>query len=390
MAEAEQDFMEMSDEEFEALPDDYFENLPDEDEDEAADSEVALATDEADVESVEDIDPAPAEDPDPEPDGETDNEDVTDTDDAGSDVDNADNSDNNGNNDISDDSEPSDSDKDKESTETPVDYEAAYKQLLSTFKANGKDMKVDNVDEARSLMQKGANYNKKMQGLKPNLRILKTLENASISEDKLNYLIDLDRKDPSAIARLVKESGIEPMDLDLEQGDKYTASNHAANDTEMALDAVINEIKDSPHYSATLDLVAKQWDGVSKQQVVKEPQLMKVLTDHMASGVFQLINTELEKQQMLGQLNGMSDLEAYRTIGDAIQARQGFDHLFQPAQGQQTITPEEPTPNKAVEDTKRKDKRRAAGSSKTAGSSPSPEFNPLSMSDDDFEKQFPG
>jgi hypothetical protein len=389
MAASEQDFMTMTDEEFQALPDDYFDNLPSEEGD-SADPEAALAADGAAEESPEETEPELEEPETKETEEIVENETSSGTDDVSDDADTADNSDSNDSDDDSDGSEPTDSDENKKSDEAPVNYEAAYKELLSSFKANGKDMKVDNVDEARRLMQMGANYNKKMQGLKPNLRILKTLENANISEDKLNYLIDLDKKDPSAIARLVKESGIEPLDLDLEQGDNYTAPNYAANETEMALDAVISEIKDSPHYSATLDLVAKQWDGASKQQVVKEPQLMKVLTDHMASGVFQLINTELEKQQMLGQLNGMSDLEAYRNIGDAIQARNGFDHLFQPEQGQRAQTPEKPTPSKIAEDSKRNDKRRAAGSSKTAASSPSADFNPLSMSDDDFEKQFPG
>ena len=250
-------------------------------------------------------------------------------------------------------------------------------------------MKVDSIDDAIRLMQQGANYARKMQALKPNLKILKTLEKAEISEEKLNYLIDLDKKDPAAIARLVKESGMNPMDIDLEQSDKYTAANHSANDTEMALDEVISEIQDSPHYNATLDLVATKWDGVSKQAVVDSPQLLKTINDHMASGVYDLISTELEKERMFGRLSGMSDLQAYKHVGDSIQARNGFDHLFKPEQGSQITSPAKSDPKKAADELARKDKKRAASPPKAAPAATKPQdFNPLALSDEEFEKQF--
>ena len=237
----------------------------------------------------------------------------------------------------------------------------------------------------------GANYNKKMQGMKPGLKLLKTLENNEISQDKLNFLIDLDKKDPAAIARLVKEAKIDPLDFDLEQGDTYTAGNHSADDTEVEVDSVLSEIKDSSHYNQTLELVATQWDTASKQAVRAEPQLLKVINDHMASGIYDLISTEIEHQRMLGQNTGMSDLEAYRTVGDAIQERGGFDHLFtSQEQGQQTRPPDDkPAPNKRANDSKRRDKRRAASPTRQApDSGKTTDYNPLALSDDEFEKQF--
>ena len=47
-------------------------------------------------------------------------------------------------------------------TETP---EQLLAKLFAPFKANGKDIKVDSVEEAIALMQMGANYSKKMAGL---------------------------------------------------------------------------------------------------------------------------------------------------------------------------------------------------------------------------------
>src|SRR5690606_29540484 len=71
-----------------------------------------------------------------------------------------------------------------------VDYEAEYKRLLTPFKANGREIQVKSVDDAIQLMQMGANYNKKMAALKPNLKLMKMLQNNNLlTEDKLSFFI---------------------------------------------------------------------------------------------------------------------------------------------------------------------------------------------------------
>src|SRR5690606_34973436 len=120
--------------------------------------------------------------------------------------------------------------KPKETTEEtkPVDYEAEYKRLLTPFKANGREIQVKSVDDAIQLMQMGANYNKKMAALKPNLKLMKMLQNNNLlSEEKLSFFIDLEKKDPAAINKLVKDAGINPMDLDAEKATGYKQSTHS-------------------------------------------------------------------------------------------------------------------------------------------------------------------
>lgn len=270
-----------------------------------------------------------------------------------------------------------------------VDYKAQYERLLAPFKANGREIQVGSVDDAISLMQMGANYNKKMAALKPNLKLMKLLENSGfMSEEKINFLIDLGKKDPGAINKLVKEAGLDPMDLDGEKAGNYKPTTRTVDDREIELDTVLEEIKDSASYTRTLDVVSNKWDAASKQVISQSPQLLKVIDGHIANGIYDLISTEVERERVFGRLNGMSDIEAYRQVGDAIQARGGFNHLGQP---KQQATPQEkvivqPKP-KAVEDDKLKEKRRAASSTKPAGPTvAATDFNPLSLSDDEFSK----
>ena len=271
-----------------------------------------------------------------------------------------------------------------------VDFEAEYKRLLAPFRANGREVKVESVDDAMALMQMGANYNKKMAALKPNIKLLKMLENNGLlSEEKLSFLIDLEKKSPEAISKLVKDSGLDLMDLDTEKAGEYKPKIHSVDDREVELDTVLDEIQETPTYTQTLEIVSKKWDGASKQTVANSPQLLKVINAHVASGIYTMISEEVERERLFGRLNNLSDIEAYRQVGDAIQARGGFNHLAQnqskPAAPKIVV---QPKPKSSDED-KLNEKRRAASSTKPANTSSANAddgINPLGLSDEEFVK----
>lgn len=271
-----------------------------------------------------------------------------------------------------------------------IDYEAEYKRLMAPFKANGREIAPGSPEDAVALMQMGANYNKKMAALKPHLKMLKLLEsNGLLTEEKISFLIELEKKSPDAINKLVKDSGLNPMDLDPDKASEYQPKIHTVDDREMALDTVLDEIQDTPTYNRTLKIVSKEWDGESKQVIAQSPELLKVINDHVDRGIYDLINAEVERERVFGRLNGLSDIEAYRQVGDAIQARGGFNHLGS-SQGKTEIAKPVvvvPKPKK-VDDEKLNEKRRAAGSTKPATpvSAPIKEFNPLALSDAEFAK----
>lgn len=271
------------------------------------------------------------------------------------------------------------------------DYKAAYEKIFAPFRANGKDMRIDSVDDAIALMQMGANYNKKMASLKPNLKLLKLLENNNLlTEEKIGFLIDLEKKDPTAISKLIKDSGIDPLEVDLDKAGEYRPQHRTVDDREIELDAVLDDIKDTPTYKDLIHVVSNQWDGQSKQAVANSPQLLKVINNHMALGIYDRISSEIERERMFGRLNGLSDLEAYRKVGDAIEARGGFADLAPTkpvAQGQVPVPAPVTKPQPKAEDPKLKDKKRAASPSvATAPSKPAQDFNPLALSDEEFSK----
>ena len=282
-------------------------------------------------------------------------------------------------------------DAERDSDQSAVDYEAEYKRLLTPFKANGREIAVKSVDDAIALMQMGANYNKKMAALKPNLKLMKLLENNGLlSEEKIGFLIDLEKKDPAAINKLVKDSGIDPMDLDAEKASGYKQTAYTVDDREIELDTVLDELQGTPSYNRTLEIVSTKWDGASKQVIAGNPQLLKVINDHVQSGIYDLISKEMDNERVFGRLNGLSDIEAYRQVGDALHAKGAFNSLAQGSSQTQQKPATQPvvvTPKPKVEDDKLKDKRRAASSTKPAAPTSAPkDFNPLALSDEEFSK----
>lgn len=278
----------------------------------------------------------------------------------------------------------------KQSTETTVDYKAQYEALLAPFKANGRDMQVENVDEARKLMQMGANYNKKMASVKPHLATLRMLEDAGISEEHLNFLIDVHKRVPEAINKLVKDSGIDPMDLSAEKAAGYKPVNHRPADNVIELDQVLEDLKESPKFDQLINDV-KQWDRQSQKTVSDHPQILQIINANMESGVYDVVMSEVDKQRTFGKLAGLSDLEAYRQVAETLHASGKFEQAGNKANPQSQQTSSAPAVvqvnPKQADDSKRNEQRRAASPVKAAApAAKNPDFNPLSMSDEEFAK----
>lgn len=272
--------------------------------------------------------------------------------------------------------EEEESDGDEPSATHEVEEED-YKRILQPFKANGGEVKVRNVDEAIQLMQMGANYTKKMQALQPNLKVLKTLEKQGLlDEAKLNYLIDLSKGDPKAVAKLVKEANPEWSQVDEEE--EYIPTNHQVSDTAIQLEQVLDQVESTPTGAKCIDVIGNHWDDGSKAILTKEPALIAQLNEQMQAGIFDMIQQEVQHVRMFGGLAGKSDFEAYRIVG----AQLYNAGKLNPPQQQPVARTSAKTQNPALND-----KRRAAAtpSSKKQVTTKS-DYSPLAMSDEEFLK----
>ena len=266
---------------------------------------------------------------------------------------------------------------------TEFDYESAFKKVTAPFKANGVDMQVKDPDDVVRLMQMGANYQKKMSQLKPNLKLIKMLENNELlDEAKLNNLIDLSKKDPTAIAKLVKESTVDPLDIDKDVPTEYQPTNYSVTDTEYDLDAVLDEIKDTDTFTRTINTLTKEWDVDSRNRISKQPEIISIINEHMANGIFDKVNTVLQQEKTLGKLVGISDVDAYRQVAEHLNNQGMFNTQEKPSQVSSKSEPKQA-------DVDRDKKRKAAAPVKQVTSKKAPPENEfLGLSDDEFMKKY--
>jgi hypothetical protein len=282
-------------------------------------------------------------------------------------------------------------DSEEEKPQDPVenlDYEAAYKQIMAPFKANGKEITLRSPDEAIKLMQLGANYGRKMQELAPHRKVLLMLQNNDLlDETKLSYLIDLDKKNPAAIQQLIKDAGIDPLDIDTSKDPAYQPGAHRVSDQEANFHNAVNEIVSFDGGRETLQII-DAWDNTSKDALWENPELMTVIHDQRSQGIYDLIVAEVERKRLIGEISPNTPfLQAYHAVGNQMVAeQQGVRPQGNvPAQGQpQVVATRTVVPKSSVTNG---DKARAASSPRSTPATAKATVNPLSLSDDEFLKQ---
>lgn len=291
----------------------------------------------------------------------------------------------------------------------PEELAGFYDSLIGKpIKANGKDIVLRNPEEVLRLVQMGAGYGRKLQEMQPHLKTLRMLEkNNLLDEGKLSYLIDLEQKNPEAIKKLIKDSGIDPLDLNMEDNANYRPTNHAVTDTEVEFSEALKDVSAQPGGKETIQLINSTWDKQSKEALWAQPGILSIIQSQRENGVFDQITAEIDRRKMLGEIApNVPFLEAYKIAGDAMVAAKA---LVIPGSEQQTET--KPAPQTPVVQPKvdpnagrvlgtrtaapksgvtANDKAKAAASPQSSSRKAKETVNPLDMADDEFLKQFNG
>ncbi len=267
---------------------------------------------------------------------------------------------------------------DPESQEGAPDYKAFYSQLIgSPIKANGREIILEKPEDVISLIQMGANYHEKMKAIKPTRHLVKMLsDNGLTDESELGFLIDLHKKNPQAIAKLIQDSKIDVMDFDTEQGEGYTPQYQPVSEKELELRDILETHNSDPGFQTMFNSVSG-WDAQSQQMIADNPQLLSVFNTAKQSGMFDKVMAQLDRERMLGRLPGLTDLQAYAAIEQQIMA------ATTPAPA---VAPAVPAPQPKPDNTAAK---KAAATPRNSNAAKKPLPNPeslFSLSEEEFAK----
>ena len=281
-----------------------------------------------------------------------------------------------------------------------VNYEAKYKEALAPLKANGKTVEIQSLEELRQLASMGANFTRKMQDIAPHRKILAMLENNGLlDEAKLSFFIDLDKKNPEALKKLIKDSGVDPLDIDVSSEPAYQAGNHKVTDSEIAFRAVLEDLQSTPTGQETISLINSSWDQASKEELWKAPEVMATIQQQRENGIYDAISAEINRQAMLGKIPaGTPFIQAYLNVGNEMNARGAFtkpnvpnSNGVQNAPMQTTATVNAPVATRVVAPKSQVTNSAAANAAASTRQSQKrvlPVVNLQNMSDDDFLKNW--
>ena len=286
-----------------------------------------------------------------------------------------------------------------DATPEVVNFEAKYKEAMAPLKANGKTIEIQSMDELRQLASMGANFTRKMQDIAPHRKILAMLENNGLlDEAKLSFYIDVDKKNPEALKKLIKDSGVDPLDIDVSSEPAYQAGNHKVSDNEIAFRTVLEDLQSTPTGQETISLINSSWDQASKEELWKAPEVMATIQQQRENGIYDAISAEINRQAMLGKIPaGTPFIQAYLNVGNEMNARGAFTNVNTPNKGVQNAPMQTTVPVTAPVATRvvvpkpqvtNSAAANAAASTRQSQKRVLPVVNLQSMSDDDFLKNW--
>lgn len=219
-------------------------------------------------------------------------------------------------------------DEDTEDTQESEDEESQPEPEVKkyTYKANGQEFEFteDEIKEQfGKVFGQSMNYTQKMQEIAPWRKTISALKENEVSHEDVNLLIDVLKGNKDAITDVIRKSGIDPMELDInpETPSQYNPNEYGKSEHELAIDDVVSSIEKDQEFSITQHVVDKQWDSASRQVMAQNPQMIQGLHNDIKSGLFDRVSPVAMKLKVLDG-GSKSDLEYYIQAGAQVTAQE--------------------------------------------------------------------
>ena len=210
------------------------------------------------------------------------------------------------------DGESADEDEEPETEESEAQAEVQPIQKHK-FKANGREYEFSD-EEVREQFPKifgqAMDYTKKMQALKPWRQSIDALESNGLSHEDVNLMIDVLKGNKDAVAAVLKRTGVDALELDVEQS-RYVPKDYGRDDKALAVKDVIDEISADAEYQTTYKILSKEWDDSSFREMTSDPELIKLLHIDVKSGMYDKVQPIAEKLKVYDR-GRRSNLDYYK------------------------------------------------------------------------------
>lgn len=292
-------------------------NENDENKDDASSSNNAEDTDHDDNESNESEEESETED-----EGDGSNQETEEKDDAEEEESNEENSQKESNNKEADTKDQNDgSDKDTVEPNYKDEYvklKAFYEKVTGEFKANGKTIKgFNDPDKIIQGLQKAIGFEEKNAVINKHKQFLSPLKERGMLEDpeKFNLALSILDGDKEAIKKHLKDLDINPvLDLDLDEID-YKPKQHLASEGKVVLNDALDYAETIGVKDKLNEVLVKDMDDGSFSDFIKYPKLRNDLVEHLQDGTYDLVKARIDEirlTDMSGDYKALKMVDQYR------------------------------------------------------------------------------
>lgn len=307
-------------------------------------------------------------------------------------------------------------DDDGKSTDTEDEIKTSADDVLTEYlkskskvRASGAEFEFTNqekLDSFDKIYQQAIDYTKKTQAIAPHRKRIAAMEELGVTDDQFNTLMDVLKGDKDAVTAVIKQAGIDTLELDTDAELNYVPNSYGKSDKELDIDEVFKDLSTTPKGDVTTDIVGRQWDDRSRNEIVDGIQLangtkletkdiIMGLQDDVTSGRYDKVLPEMLK---LKHLDGarQSDISYYMQAG-AQQIQSEYQESMAQQRAEQEAATRAQAEAKLIAETKAKQKaeeeakaiaakKKAAGVSQGAtGTTKATDYLDMNaMSDEEF------
>ena len=207
-----------------------------------------------------------------------------------------------------------------------VDYKKFYEEVaLAKFTANGRQVEgFKNPEDLIRAQQMLHGYSDKMKVFKEYKKFLKPLEERGITADpdKFNLAMSLLDGDVEAIKKVIKDRGVDPLELDLEDI-KYTPRNTLPSDAQLLVEEMSSQARDLGIEDKFHKVLTKDLDDHGINEFITNSKVRKDLMQHLQDGTYELVQDEIRNMELLsdGEYDSVNSIDKYRMAVKRLQAK---------------------------------------------------------------------
>jgi len=137
--------------------------------------------------------------------------------------------------------DPAEDEADKSEAKEPEVVEPTQPVQKMKVKANGLEYEFtpeEVLEKFPMVFGQSMNYTKKMQYMKPRMKTIDALDEAGLTHDDVNLMIDVLKGDKGAIDEVLKRTGVDTLDLGLEDSN-YEPKDYGRDENALDLKNVV-------------------------------------------------------------------------------------------------------------------------------------------------------